>query len=307
MRRRGAETLISIATRIRHSTQRVLRIGPLHLGYDCELPGLAATRERAVRPQVRPLRAGIDAAAEFGMLDGKLSRFLRTGTRCELALDFPGIARLFVRRDGSAVEARIDSDRRALRTELLLGVVPALALALRGVFVLHASAVSGPLTLAFVGASGAGKSTLAAALAAHAGWRRIADDALPVALDRVHTEAWLGFPQLKLAPRRWRAARGERVRLDAIALLERGSPGTAMVLEALTPSAGRRALLAHSIGARLFDAPLLQHHLATMTAVVARVPCFRLAVPETSGPMLPIIDAVRQELVALVQRRSARP
>jgi predicted kinase len=253
------------------------------------------------------VRVGSGAAVEFGMLDGKLSRFLRTGTRGELALEFPGTARLIACRDGSAVEARIDGDQRAQRTELLLGVVPVLALALRGVFVLHASAVSGPLTLALVGVSGAGKSTLAAALAAHAGWRRIADDALPVALDRVHTEAWLGFPQLKLAPRWWRTARDERVRLDAIALLERGPPGTAIVLEALASSDGRRALLAHTIGARLFDAPLLKHHLRAMTAFAARVPSFRLVVPEAAGAMPALFDALQRELLALARRlRAAR-
>ncbi len=53
--------------------------------------------------------------------------------------------------------------------------------------------------VAFVGETGAGKSTLAAYLAREAGWLRLADDVLPVALGGAGGPAALPhFPQLKL-------------------------------------------------------------------------------------------------------------
>ncbi|MEO8197675.1 MAG: hypothetical protein ABI689_13250, partial [Thermoanaerobaculia bacterium] len=82
-----------------------------------------------------------------------------------------------------------------------LGAPLAVALALREIYLLHASAlagVDGPVVALSV-ESGGGKSTLAAAAAAHPelGLRRVADDQLPVRLGR-SPAALPHFPQMKL-------------------------------------------------------------------------------------------------------------
>lgn len=78
--------------------------------------------------------------------------------------------------------------------------VLAVLLSLRGVLVLHASAVAGPDgALVFLGSSGWGKSTIAAALYS-LGYRLITDDVLPVAdVDRSPV-VFPGVPQLKIWP-----------------------------------------------------------------------------------------------------------
>ena len=83
-----------------------------------------------------------------------------------------------------------------------LGAPLALALALRGTYLLHASALrrSDGAVLALSADSGAGKSTLAAAAGRHPelALTRVADDQLPVRLGRLPA-ALPHFPQLKLA------------------------------------------------------------------------------------------------------------
>lgn len=107
--------------------------------------------------------------------------------------------------DGSAI-ARLAIDAGApehIVTETILGPALILALALRGVFCLHASAlVHGDQALAFPGESESGKSTLALQISKTGGlaWRRLADDVLPIALSPDGPVALPRFPQLKLPP-----------------------------------------------------------------------------------------------------------
>ena len=82
----------------------------------------------------------------------------------------------------------------------LLGPVMALLLHLRGMLVLHASAVDlGGRAVAFLGHKGAGKSTAAGAFIA-AGHRLLADDVLAIDIsDPANPNIVPAFPQLKLA------------------------------------------------------------------------------------------------------------
>ena len=137
-----------------------------------------------------------------GLVEGRIQRIVSS-----LA---PGGARQVAYEDGEVFQ--VDADGGAIRrlrgpadpaaarssVERALGAPLALALAPRGVYLLHASglAVAG-LALALAAPSGGGKSTLAAA-GARRGLDRLADDQLPVRLGR--TPAVLPrFPQLKLA------------------------------------------------------------------------------------------------------------
>lgn len=108
----------------------------------------------------------------------------------------------FVIRHTSEIEINPAPDVGAQILHLpLLGPVMGLLLHLRGMMVLHASAVAvHGQGVGFLGNKGAGKSTLAAALIA-AGHDLLADDLLAVSLTSSGEPSIVpGFPQLKLGP-----------------------------------------------------------------------------------------------------------
>lgn len=182
----------------------------------------------------------------------------------------------------------------ALVEEAALGPTLTLALALRGVFSLHASAVVGPSreVFAFAAPSGSGKSTLARLLDGHAGeWSRAADDMLPVAWSADGLRALPRFPQLKLAPdAQPGAALPERLPLAKIFVL---LPGAAEGTVRVRPLGGRDATLAlvrHTAAARLFAPELLERHLETCARMAAAVPVAELSIPWT-GELPPGLPA----------------
>ncbi len=169
-----------------------------------------------------------------------------------------------------------------LARAVLLGPCLALILALGGVFGLHASAVdtAGGRVLALCGLSGAGKSTLARRLR-DAGWRRRADDLLPLAGGPRGPEARLRFPQFSL-PREQQADPAEppAAPLAAVVCLTptEGEPGPE--LRRLTPRQGAVAVARHTVASRLFAPPLARRHLDFCAGVAAAVPLYELAYPQ---------------------------
>jgi hypothetical protein len=164
--------------------------------------------------------------------------------------------------------------------EVLLGPVLLLALALGGVFCLHASAVAAPDgrgAVAFAGCSGAGKSTLAAAF----GPRRLGDDVLPVALDLEGAPVVLPrFPQLKLDPATQPGAGApESLPLVAVLLPSRVAADAPSKVASLGQRAAAAELVRHTLAGRLFPPDLLARHMDLVTAFVRRVPVVRLEVP----------------------------
>lgn len=162
--------------------------------------------------------------------------------------------------------------------EALLGPALALALARRGVFVLHASAVViGGGVIGFLGESGAGKSTLARLLADE-GAALAADDLLPVAEGPA---ALPHYPQLKLGAAATAAIAALEPRYPLLGLYEL-EPGEEVAVEELpAPSAVTAAalLLKHTVAGRLFPRDLLATHLGFMGEMAGRVAVHRLRVP----------------------------
>jgi len=177
-----------------------------------------------------------------------------------------------------------------LDRQVIIGPALVLALALRGTWCLHASAVIyNENLLVFLGESGQGKSSLAASLAVQAPWRLAADDILPVTMGKEDLIAWPHFPQLKLpldaqpAP-----ALPEQIPVRSVCILTDVNEDAQPALELLPAGQAVEALLSHTAGTRLFPPPLLAQHLAFCSAAAPRLPFYRLAYPHR-WESLPVI------------------
>lgn len=166
-----------------------------------------------------------------------------------------------------------------LLVEVLLGPLLALALAQRGIFLLHASGCElDGATWLMLGESGAGKSTLAANL----GGLRLADD--QAAVDAITFGLLADFPQPKLDQSlQVPMAAAERRKIAGILLLEKSKAEAEPELEPLPRLAATAGILGHTTAARCFDQELLRRHLDFAAGLAGQVPCFRLRYPHRPG------------------------
>lgn len=210
-----------------------------------------------------------------------------------------------------AGEAPPEPAGEARRLELAVGAPLALALALHGTVLLHAAALEREGgVLALLGASGAGKSTLAeAGRRLGGGWRRAADDILPVRWGE-RAEALPAFPQLKLpVAEGWEAAAPSRLPLAAVVEVERieATPAsTAVSLDRMTPAQGAAALVRATVAARLFDEALLRWHFERVTAAATRRPVWRLRFPSGRAGLTAALERLGR-LVSEVARSAENP
>jgi hypothetical protein len=180
--------------------------------------------------------------------------------------------------------------------EILFGPVLVLALALRSVWSLHASAVmhNGKVVI-FLGDSGQGKSTLAAFLV-DSGWKLVSDDILPVSTIIGGFLAWPQFPQLKLSPNSQPGPNlPEKLPTGKIILLESSNKMTTPKLGLLSMVEAVKTLIAHTIGTRLFNPDLLGKHLEFCSHSAEKVPIYRLTYPHRNEA-LPIIKELLESL-----------
>jgi hypothetical protein len=235
-------------------------------------PGIAIRRRPVeIPPEARTVFAG---TARVGTRGCQVRSLAAPGVDL---LEISGAGLFAVRQDGIEVDPEPAADEAAV-DEALLGPALAVALARRGVFVLHASAVATDRGVAgFLGESGAGKSTLARLLS-QAGPARAADDLLAIGPDAA---ALPHFPQLKLDPAAMAAIAGLAPShpLLALCVLEPAPPASAVRGEVLPPAGAAAELLRHTIAGSLFAPDLLTDHLGFAAALAGRVPVHRLAVP----------------------------
>jgi hypothetical protein len=203
----------------------------------------------------------------------------------------------FVARDGGTILCP-EAPLSEAYEEALLGPALILALALRGTFCLHGSAVQlGTGSVAFLGASGSGKSTLARELGVGSR-RRLADDVMPVPVTHV-PRVDPRFPQLKLPTGAQLAcATSAAVPLAAVYVVAPASPRAEVGVEDLAPAQAVAAIAGQTVAARLFDDELLTAHLGFCRDIVAAVPVRRLVYPRR-------VD-VFPELAALIGREISR-
>ena len=182
--------------------------------------------------------------------------------------------------------------------EAALGPALVLALALRGVFCLHASAVTlGDGAVLFLGESAAGKSTLAEMLEDDGtGLIRVTDDISPLKYGEDHFELLPDFPQLKLTASEQCVRRDQNTALtvNAIYGLNRVPSGktedTRVFRQQLGPADSFTKLVGQSVASRIFDNDLLSRHTRQIAKLTNLVPVYELTYP--SGTMH--FDSVRE-------------
>ena len=212
-------------------------------------------------------------------------------------LDVEEGGRFFISHNGKSI-SKLDapSEFTYLDYEVLLGSVFTLALAMRGVWSLHASAAIHKDNLVVIlGESGEGKSTLAAYLNQE-GWQRVSDDILPVQIGEDGLMAYPHYPQQKLTAdaQPWLHLPGQ-MPVRTICLLIPVGKDNSTAIAPLSTSETARALLAHTAGTRLFNSGLLKEHLGFCTASAAKVAGYRLDYPHRRE-ILPLIREMLEGL-----------
>ncbi|MEW5939861.1 MAG: hypothetical protein AB1750_09390 [Chloroflexota bacterium] len=225
--------------------------------------------------------------------------FRRVQTRAGQAgilLQVDGGVPFHVSAGGKQIACANPSALTDLDREILVGPALVLALALRGVWSLHASAVLlDGRALLILGETGQGKSTLAAHLAqSHP---RVADDILPVTIEDTGLTAWPRFPQLKLPlDSQPGAALPESIPAGWICRLAPTDPASDPALDRLSSSQATQTLLRHTAGTRLFETDLLARHLDFCARAAQTVPVYALTYPHRRDALPQVQELLLQAL-----------
>lgn len=171
-----------------------------------------------------------------------------------------------------------------LLAEIVLGPVLLLALALKGIYCLHGSAVTfgDGTAVAFLGSSGAGKSTLGLFLGGNPAslWKSVADDVIALTLIDGRPFLLPDFPQLKWDHReqpplpRW--SQLPLVRCYLLDAPDVPQPADVILHSPLNQRSAFLTFVHHTHATRLFDAELLKYHLDFCDDVTRAVPVRRL-------------------------------
>ena len=165
-----------------------------------------------------------------------------------------------------------------LLIQALVGPPLILALALQGIWCLHASAIEiNGRVYAFLGGSGTGKSTLAAWLAQQPAIHLVADDILPVTIHTGLMFASPHFPQLKLpGGKQYASGLPENLPLGKLYLLEED---TRFLIQRTSSVNAALTIAGNTAASRLFEPILLSNHLDFCSQAASAVPVSRLMYP----------------------------
>jgi hypothetical protein len=177
----------------------------------------------------------------------------------------------------------------------LVGPALVLSLAQALTFCLHASAnaMASGGCVAFVGPSGRGKSTLAKLLL-EAGWPRLCDDILPVALTGEVVAALPSFPQPSGLP--LMEGTPERAQLRRVYILDPVETESEVRTSVVHGSAAVLAFAGCTVAARLFKPDLLAQHLDFCATLAERVGVRRLVYPRRLDIGPEVARVLREDL-----------
>jgi len=236
-----------------------------------------------------------------------------------------------VSRDGRHIQCQLSPNSDIVWAQsTLYNMILSFALHLRGISNFHASGIQLPGgAVAFMADPGSGKSTMAATFAL-AGYPFLTDDVLAVQRESQGYQAFPGFPYMSLSaqsianlmPEAERfgplPAEGEKERvsikrlgmsfsagpvpLQALFLLERGDPQTALSIEPLDKAESVLGLLKHTNALPLLPLDLLQQHLKFVTDLTSVIPVYRLRYPSCYGRTAQTVAAVLRQQAQPVPR-----
>lgn len=234
---------------------------------------------------------------------GNANRRLRSwfdGAVHEIRID--GIGVFSVADEGRRVSLleRADTLDDVALIEAVLGAPLLLALAMRGVFCLHASAARlGDGAVLFLGDSGAGKSTLVRMLRdAGPGMSRLTDDISPLRSATARYELLPQFSQPRLPASEQFAGPGRTAFFPVNSIYNlrrtpRGQPENPVIsLRRLGPVESFNQLVGQSVASRLFTGELLRRHTGWIAGMVNTIPVQELTYPsgeEFSGPVREVL------------------
>jgi hypothetical protein len=215
-----------------------------------------------------------------------------------MQLNIEGAGEFLIAPHGEAIcKQNSSTDLTKLDQEVILGPALVLALALRGIWSLHASAAMfSEKVIVFLGESGQGKSTLARYLSMNPNWHLIADDILPVEIDANGMSVLPHFPQLKIpvAAQPGPSLPG-RLPLANLCVLTPTRQDTIPELQLLPPSLAIQALLRHTAGTRMFTPEMLGQHLSFCSSLARRIPVYQLLYPHRRD-ILPTVQDLLETL-----------
>lgn len=277
------------------------RIAGHELCSDVALGLLAPQRVACARPTpgdepVPSIETGTPAVTASGWLAGADRQVVCRAGAQAYGIDIPSLGGFVVARGGDLIAWLGDESTTGagLWEEALLGPPLSLALALKGVWCLHASAVlrEGEAIL-FLGASGSGKSTLARYLSGVGAWPRLADDILPCGLIKDSPVAKPHFPQLKLrVDEHYPLSAPSAVPLGAILVLHPQLGAREIAIDPLSAAEGTKHLADQTVSVRLFDRTLHRAHLRFLALLLRAVPMYRLRYPHRYEDLPAVARAV---------------
>jgi hypothetical protein len=256
-------------------------------------PGLASLRIEVPRTFPPPIALSCQTV---GWVGGEHRRVETWSAPPGILLKVAGGSDFYISPGGQSIvrveepKARAEQSKNAppfvlsqLDREILVGPALVLALAMRGTWCLHASAIMRQdRAMLFLGESGQGKSTLAAYLATpeNLNSRLVADDILPVTNSAAGLDVWPHFPQLKLPmDSQPGPLLPETVPAGWICVLADAENASNPDLKLLSPFQATQTLLRHTAGTRLLDPELLAKHLAFCAQAAKRIPFYELSYP----------------------------
>ncbi|MEO7974692.1 MAG: hypothetical protein ABIU84_14005 [Thermoanaerobaculia bacterium] len=275
----------------------------------CDLPltSDATDADLTTRPRSAPDRTWTAIYDGPGLVAGGLERIRSArGDLGSYRVTHADGENFILSSDGSSIRRQAPPSNELPLPDIsrALGAPLALALALREIYLLHASAIAFPdgSVIALTAVSGGGKSTLAGAASAHLtqGLRRVADDQLPVRLGR-SPAALPHFPQLKLRPQdQYPADASPAVAFRALVELQVDPACDAAELVRETGPEAIQSLVRATVASKLFDREMLTQHFNACASAALVLPVYRLRYPHA-------LDRLDEALALLTSLPSVAP